>query len=171
MQFTPLPVPSPLSAFEQQADDLLEAWRAGDPDALRFFRSHLPRFLDERIPWLPKKLSDEEVRSVRLEPSDARLAIAREYSFKDWSRLAEWVEAVAREDSPVARFEAAVEAVVAGDTQALARLLGQHPELIRARSTIVTFHDPPVHGATLLHYVAANGVEGFRQRTPPNAVE
>jgi ankyrin repeat protein len=35
----------------------------------------------------------------------------------------------------------------------------------------VTHHDPPVHGATLLHYVAANGVEGWRQRTPPNAVE
>jgi ankyrin repeat protein len=28
-----------------------------------------------------------------------------------------------------------------------------------------------VHRATLLHYVAANGVEGYRQRTPPNAVE
>jgi hypothetical protein len=27
------------------------------------------------------------------------------------------------------------------------------------------------HHATLLHYVAANGVEGGRQRTPPNAVE
>src|SRR5262249_22034637 len=30
--------------------------------------------------------------------------------------------------------------------------------------------DPPVHGATLLHYVAANGVEDDRQRTPSNAV-
>jgi ankyrin repeat protein len=28
-----------------------------------------------------------------------------------------------------------------------------------------------VHRATLLHYVAANGVEGYRQRTPPNAVD
>ena len=34
----------------------------------------------------------------------------------------------------------------------------------------MTHFDPPVHGATLLHYVAANGVEGYRQMTPPNAV-
>ena len=31
--------------------------------------------------------------------------------------------------------------------------------------------DPPRHRATLLHYVAANGVEGYRQRTPANAVD
>src|SRR5205823_1062064 len=30
---------------------------------------------------------------------------------------------------------------------------------------------PPVHRATLLHYVAANGVEGYRQKTPKRAVE
>ena len=40
----------------------------------------------------------------------------------------------------------------------------------RARSTRVTHFDPPVHRATLLHYVAANGVEGYRQKTPGNAV-
>ena len=27
------------------------------------------------------------------------------------------------------------------------------------------------HAATLLHYTSANGVEGYRQKTPPNAVE
>jgi ankyrin repeat protein len=35
----------------------------------------------------------------------------------------------------------------------------------------VTHFDPPVHGATLLHYVAANGVEGYRQRSPRNAAD
>ena len=30
---------------------------------------------------------------------------------------------------------------------------------------------PPVHRATLLHYVGANGVEAYRQKTPPNATE
>src|SRR5262249_33670695 len=39
------------------------------------------------------------------------------------------------------------------------------------RSTRVNGFDPPQHRATLLHYVAANGVEGYRQVTPPNAVE
>jgi len=61
-------------------------------------------------------------------------------------------------------FEAAVEAVVAGDTPALESMLRENPELIRARSA-------RPHRATLLHYIAANGVEDERQKTPPNAVE
>jgi hypothetical protein len=64
----------------------------------------------------------------------------------------------------VARFEAAADAVVDGDLGTLARLLGADPGLVRARST-------RRHRATLLHYVGANGIEGFRQRTPPNVVD
>jgi hypothetical protein len=66
--------------------------------------------------------------------------------------------------SPVARFEAAVDAVVAGDVTGLQELLQQDPDLVRARST-------RNHHSTLLHYVGANGVEGFRQRTPASAVQ
>jgi ankyrin repeat protein len=43
-------------------------------------------------------------------------------------------------------------------------MLREHPELARARST-------RRHHATLLHYIAANGVEGGRQKTPANAME
>lgn len=68
-------------------------------------------------------------------------------------------------------FEQAVDAVVDGDAATLARLLRDHPELAEARSTRITANDPPVHGATLLHYLAANGVEDERQRSPKNAVE
>lgn len=73
-------------------------------------------------------------------------------------------------DSPAARFETAVDAVVDGDLTTLSALLRDDPDLVRARSTLVTDGDPPVHGATLLHYLAANGVEGYRQRSPANAV-
>jgi hypothetical protein len=83
MPLTPLPFRSPLEAYAAQADALLEGWRAHDPDAMRFVREHHPRFLDERLPWLPKRLSDDEVRSVALDRSDARLASARGYSFQD----------------------------------------------------------------------------------------
>jgi ankyrin repeat protein len=96
---------------------------------------------------------------------------ARHYDFADWPRLAESVAAVTRAGSPVALFEAAVEAVVTGDVPALESLLREHPDLVRARSTRVTHFDAPVHRATLLHYIAANGVEQYRQKTPPNAVE
>ena len=64
-----------------------------------------------------------------------------------------------------------MEAVITGDLAALESLLRRNPELVRARSTRVTHFDPSVHRATLLHYVAANGVEGYRQMTPQNAVE
>jgi hypothetical protein len=44
------------------------------------------------------------------------------------------------------------------------------PALVRARSSRVCCFDPPVvHRATRLHYVAANGVEQYRQKTPPHA--
>ena len=170
MRPDPLPFRSLLEDYEAQADALLEAWRAGRADATRFVRGHHPRFLDERVPWLPKRMSDAEARAVAFDRSDARLATARGYSFLDWERLAEWVEARAR-DGPVARFESAVEAVIAGDVPTLEGSLRRDPGLVRARSTVVTHHDPPVHGATLLHYVAANGVEDYRQKSPKNAVE
>ena len=59
-------------------------------------------------------------------------------------------------------FEAAADAVVAGDAETLRALLRTHPTLVHDRS-------PRTHHATLLHYVAANGVEDERQRTPANA--
>ena len=61
-------------------------------------------------------------------------------------------------------FEAAADAIVAGDTAALRALLAAHPSLVAQRSD----RD---HRAPLLHYVAANGVEDERQLSPPNAVE
>lgn len=63
-----------------------------------------------------------------------------------------------------AAFERAADAVVRGDVDGLRALMSDHPELAAARS-------PRPHRCTLLHYVAANGVEGERQRTPANAVE
>jgi len=59
-------------------------------------------------------------------------------------------------------FERAADAVVAGDLDTLRQLLDDTPDLARARS-------PRPHRATLLIYCGANGVEGVRQRTPPNA--
>lgn len=63
-----------------------------------------------------------------------------------------------------AEFEKAVDAIVNGDATTLKELLHYHPALITARSD----RD---HHATLLHYTTANGVEDYRQRTPPNIVE
>jgi len=62
-----------------------------------------------------------------------------------------------------APFDQAVQAVIHGREGELASLLAVDPALAVARS-------PAPHRATLLHYVAANGVEDELQRTPPNAV-
>jgi ankyrin repeat protein len=169
MNFQAVPFQSPLSSYEQQAESLLAGQRAGDGTALDLFHRKHPRFLDEKIKWLPKFIPDDEIGAATLSLDDARLAIARSYDFLDWPSLAAYVEAVGRE-GPVLEFESAVEAVVGGDLAALAQALRRDPGLVRARSNRVCCFDPPVHRATLLHYVAANGVEAHRQRTPANAV-
>jgi ankyrin repeat protein len=171
MELKPLPFDAGLDEYLKQAEELLAAFQSGDPVALQCFRERHPRFLDAKIPWLPRNVSDSALRNAGLQLSDAQLTVARWYEFRDWPALVEYVEAVCRPDSPIYRFESAVEAVIAGDVAALQSLLREHAELIRARSTRVTHFDPPVHRATLLHYIAANGVEGYRQRTPANAVD
>ncbi len=169
MDTTPLPFRAPLGEYERQAERLLAGHRARDMSALGLVRRRHPRFLSEKVPWLPKDLTDTDVAAAPFDLDDARLTVARAYDFADWPALVEWVEEVAR-DGDVARFESAVEAVVGGDLADLSTLLAADKALVRARSTRRTHFDPPVHRATLLHYVGANGVEGHRQRTPPNAV-
>jgi ankyrin repeat protein len=65
-------------------------------------------------------------------------------------------------DGTMFDFERAADAIVSGDVDVLRSLL--NAELIRRRSA-------RLHHATLLHYIAANGVEEERQRTPANALE
>lgn len=96
--------------------------------------------------------------------ADAQFILAREYGFDSWPKFAKHIEALAGKASLVSKFEQAAEAIIAGDAATLTHLLNENPKLIQARST-------RIHRATLLHYVAANGFEDYRQKTPPNAVE
>jgi len=171
VDFNPLPFRSTLDQYQKQAADLLEAHRAGDSQAIRILHENHPRFLDSKIPRLSRNLPASEIQNAALDLADAQLTLARWYSFQSWPALAEYTEAVTRDGSPVCQFESAVEAVITGDAATLESLLHDSPGLVRARSTRVTPFDPPVHRATLLHYVGANGVENHRQKTPKNAVE
>jgi hypothetical protein len=94
--------------------------------------------------------------------TNAQFVIARSHGFLSWPKFVRHLEGLAK-NSPVARFEAAADAIINGDIETLQRLLREDPKLIRARST-------REHGAMLLHYVAANGVEDYRQKTPKNIV-
>jgi ankyrin repeat protein len=171
MVFEPLPFDAPLPAYEEQADALLRGWHSGDVSAIRIFRSKHPGFLDQKIPWLERRMTDAEVRAVPIDRGDAALALARWYDFLDWDSLQKWVSDVSVAGSPVSRFEDAVDAVITGDAVRLRRLLAADSSLVRARSTRINFFDPPANRSTLLHYLAANGVESYRQKSPPNAVE
>lgn len=70
---------------------------------------------------------------------------------------------VCKEDEEIESFEGAADAIVNGELDLLRRLLDEDPELIKRRS-------PRPHHAQLIHYVGANGVEAYRQKTPANAV-
>ena len=140
--------------YEREAEALLQALNSRDTEAGWRFKWEHPRFRGKTI---------DAVNASTLDLRDAQLVIAREYGFDNWADLQAFGEA-ARIDGPVARFENAVEAVISGDTNTLRRMLDETPDLVRARSM-------RRHHATLLHYIAANGVEGSRQKTPANAVE
>jgi ankyrin repeat protein len=96
--------------------------------------------------------------------ADARAMIVRNHDFESWEEFEAYARARNTAGSLIAQFEDAVDAIVRGDDDSLKRLLAQRPELVHARST-------RKHHSNLLHYVGANGVEGFRQRTPKNAVQ
>src|SRR5437867_7645582 len=154
-----LPAHPSLEQYKKQAKDLLKSSKSGHREALqlalqRIKKDH-PRF---------GRLADLELQGTKLALADAQLVIAREHGFESWPRFAKHIEGLTRQNSPVSRFESAVDAVVTGDVAKLNQLLGEDPELVRERSTFL-------HHATLLNYVGANGVENYRQKTPKNAVE
>lgn len=157
----PLPFDAPLERWEAAAQALRAAHRAGDGAARQVLRRFPPRLGPG---------SEEPAAGAELALDDARLVLARAHDYGSWDDLVAHVTALRDERSPVHAFEHALEALVSGDEAGLRARLRADPELVRARSSRVTPFDPPVHRATLLHYVAANGVEGARQRTPANAV-
>src|SRR5437762_13822337 len=112
MELKPLPFDAGLDRYQKQAEDVLDACRAGDARAIGYFKERHPRFLDPKIPWLSKNPSDDEVRAAGLDIADAWLTVARWYDFRDWPALEIYVAEVTREESAVYRFECAVEAVI-----------------------------------------------------------
>jgi hypothetical protein len=118
---------APLAAYEAQAEQLLAGHAAGVPQALQLLHETLPRFLDDTVTWLPRPLSPEQIRDTAITLDEARLAVARRYSFRDWESLATLTAEVARETSPVRRFEHAVHAVITGDAATLRMLRAPGP--------------------------------------------
>lgn len=95
-----------------------------------------------------------------LDLDTARLAIAKDHWYPDLA------DALAHgHDEMDTRFEAAADAIHAGDLDILRRLLDAQRALVRMQS-------PFPHRQTLLHHIAANGIEVERRlQSPPNAVD
>ncbi|HEU4387088.1 MAG TPA: ankyrin repeat domain-containing protein [Blastocatellia bacterium] len=160
-----------LNQYETLANDLVSACNSGDPGALKRINEY--RQLDR--PVTPdelrvlahqrlRKLTGSECDGDELSVADARLLVAHLHGFESWDRFARFIEDVNREESLASQFEAAADAVVAGDLATLESMLRANPDLVRARSA-------RLHESTLLHYVSANGVEDFRQKSPENSVD
>lgn len=145
----------PAAAWKTAEDAIV----AGDVETLeRILRDHGHMMRKQRPQsWWNNTLAPH------YDADDARAIIARTHHFNAFQDFVAFTRAIKDKSSPVARFEAAVDAIVSGDLSTLRRLLSEDSDLVRARSV-------RVHRSTLLHYVGANGVEGFRQYTPPNAV-
>lgn len=152
-----LPV-SPRINLEQsrkQAKHLLKAFKSANPEVLESIRWHHPRL---------RGLSDAQIHTSRFTLADAQLVIARLHHFESWPKLLQYIEDLRTSVPGVTRFEATADAIVGGDIEKVRGLLHDHRQLVHERSS-------RSHHAPLLHYATANGVENYRQISPPNAVE
>src|SRR5579863_4080995 len=109
----PLSYRASLEKYQQQAVALFDALKSADEAAAWRFKWLHPRFRDKSV---------TDVKAATLELGDAQLVVALEYGFENWADVAEFTDAVSR-DCPIARFEAAVEAVVSGDVAGLRGML------------------------------------------------
>jgi Ankyrin repeats (3 copies) len=180
-----LPFPSRpnLDQYRKLAKDLVKACKSGDASAVRAWTVDWLNALATRLhdsdrfrnpAEIDRRASDvEQFARTTLSGrhdrpncalADAQFVIARAHGFVSWPVFAAHLESLARSSSPVSAFEAAVRSIITGDRSTLERLLREDPGLVRARST-------REHRATLLHYVSANGVEGYRQVSPNNIAE
>ena len=111
--------------------------------------------------WLPEVvgMNRETILKQNLTIHHMQLAVAREYGFESWHAAEE--EGSVQLDHT---FENAVDAALNGNIKKLNELLKVNPDLAVQRSQFG-------HKATILVYMAANGVETWRQVVPENAVE
>lgn len=83
-----LPLHSPLHDYERQAQQVLEAHRRQDPEALALIHRRHPRYRSDEVAWLPRDVAEGEIAAAAFDSNDARLVVARGYDFADWLALA-----------------------------------------------------------------------------------
>jgi hypothetical protein len=153
----PLPPRPSLERYRKLAKQLVKAQKT---DAIHEWAA---RWIGTPAARPIERFAREKLAESGPKLTAAQFVMARSHGFESWPKFQKHLYSLARKGSSVARFEAAADAIVNGKIAILKGLLREDPELVRARST-------REHQATLLLYVAANGVEQYRQRTPKNIV-
>jgi len=144
------------AAWDRTASEQIERLAAR---LLQGHRTKVPGAAVELHNWLPNTggRSTQELFDLVLSIDDALETVSRAHGFSSWRSTAS--DGRRRGDSA---FERAVEDLLAGEVPALVGSLDRFPDLVVRRSHYG-------HRATLLHYLAANGVETYRQRVPRSA--
>jgi ankyrin repeat protein len=175
----PLPQQPDLEQYRKLAKDLVRAAKTGKETIREWAKRWITALVRQSgialTPNLPVRIESWSKRVAEYAAKElvekqtpalnkAQFVIARSQGFDSWPKFSKHLKEVAESKSQISQFESAADAIVNGDAPRLRRILRQNPGLTRARST-------REHGATLLHYVSANGVEGYRQKTPENIIE
>jgi ankyrin repeat protein len=165
-----------LEQYKKLAKDLQRACESGDPAAIRQWATDWAgRGARVGRPGLESARDPERIEhwwggfQTRFPDAGCSLTsmqffVARAHGFESWLKFADHVRGLENANSAVSKFEEAVDSIVIGDATKLQALLQENPKLVTTRST-------RKHRSTLLHYVSANGVEDFRQKTPANIAE
>lgn len=179
MDTLPLPPHPDVEQYRKRAKSLVVAANSNAPDALKKWASdwiqaiirqlkiEVTPFIrdsfDRAVAHLETRATQAKTAGEEFTLAKAQHLIAQAHSYENWATFVAELDSL-RTKSWTSAFEQAADAVVNGDLATLDALLRRERDLVRARSQ-------RTHRVTLLHYVAANGVEDFRQKTPPNAVQ
>ncbi len=139
-----------INVITAQAQTLYDEHQKGNPVVCIQLSNWLPDFAGA---------DNETILAAEIDIEDTRLAVAREHGFDSWQTAVEFGK---KRLNP--NFEDAITAVTTGAIDDLRLLLTKLPYLLSLRS-------PYGHQSTLLHYVAANGIETWRQTVPSNAAD
>src|ERR1041384_3959276 len=124
-----------LEQCESLAKDFAAAYSVGDPEALqrlsRLYNLKQTISLEELRGGVQRRLSrfsKSDFPRDALSFASAQLLVSQSYGFATWQALIEYIEAINGPDSPIAKFESAVEAVITGDLTAPQTLLRENPK-------------------------------------------
>ncbi len=132
------------------ADNLYFNLKKRNPIALKVIETFHPEYHD-RI--------SSEIPNAGLGREDCQLVIAKEYGYQNWEA------ALSESDLPFDKnLEQAIDFLVSGKKEELNKLIKENPDVLDQ-------HSPYWHSAGLIHYIASNGVEIWRQSVPENLVE